>query len=112
MIPPVNKQTSSDLSVKKSATSEPLLQRGDSEPLIQQGGHGGGQAEEQGTPTQDEQQPPMIQSSSNTSSTSSKPVGSTSLNTLPLFEKLDKLELAQQEIKRKGKFFDKSERKV
>jgi hypothetical protein len=26
-----------------------------------------------------------------------------SLNTLPLFEKLDKLELAQQEIKRKGK---------
>merc|ERR1719357_208109 len=99
MIPPVNKQTSSDLSVKKSATSEPLLQRGDSEPLIQQGGHGGGQAEEQGTPTQDEQQPPMIQSSSNTSSTSSKPVGSTSLNTLPLF---DKLELAQQEIKRKA----------
>merc|ERR1719210_1805761 len=58
--------------------------------------------EEQGTPTQDEQQPPMIQSSSNTSSTSSKPVGSTSLNTLPLFEKLDKLELAQQEIKRKA----------
>ena len=100
------------MSVKKSATSEPLLQRGDSEPLIQQGSHGGGQPEEQGTPTQDEQQPPMIQSSSNTSTTSSKPVGSTSLNTLPLFEKLDKLELAQQEIKRKGKFFDKSEHKV
>ena len=28
-----------------------------------------------------------------------------SLNTLPLFEKLDKLELAQQEIKRKGEIF-------
>ena len=99
---PENKQTSSNAS-KKCATSEPLLQRGDSEPLIQQGGHGGGsRLEEQGTPTQDEQQPPMIQSSSNTSTTTSKPVGTTSLNTLPLFEKLDKLELAQQESKRKG----------
>ena len=103
---PENKQTSSDLS-KKSATSEPLLQRGDSEPREppQQGGHGGSsQPEDQGTPTQDEQQPTMVQSCSNTSTTSSKPVGTTSLNTLPLFEKLDKLELAQQEIKRKGKY--------
>lgn len=104
---PENKQTSSDLS-KKITTSDPVLQRADSEPS-QQGGSHGGQPEDQGTPTQDEQQPTMImQSASNTSSsTSSKPVGTStnlppSLNTLPLFEKLDKLELAQQEIKRKG----------
>ena len=49
-----------------------------------------------GTPTQDEQTSSM---------TSSSNVGS-SLNTLPLFEKLDKLEMAHQEIKKKGKEFD------
>lgn len=50
-----------------------------------------------GTPTQDE----------HTSSLSTSNVSANlppTLNTLPLFEKLDKLELAQQEIKRKGNF--------
>ena len=51
-----------------------------------------------GTPTQDEPQ----QQSGSTSGLSSANLPP-KLSTLPLFEKLDKLELAHQEIKRKGK---------
>ena len=49
-----------------------------------------------GTPTQDEQ--PLSSTSSSAMIANLPPT----LNTLPLFEKLDKLELAQQEMKRKG----------
>merc|ERR1719273_1754028 len=110
-LPPVSTKTtipvktSSDLSTLKRSDS----QQRDPEREQQV-------SEEPGTPTQDEQQPTMqsslstssASSSTTTITSSSKPVGNLtstlppSLNTLPLFEKLDKLELAQQEIKRKA----------
>lgn len=54
--------------------------------------------EDPGTPTQDEHTASSATMLTSTTSSNLPPT----LNTLPLFEKLDKLELAQQEIKRKA----------